>query len=87
MWFLAMHFMLNGKKGISGKQLERELGVTYQTAWRMLKLIREAMGNEENKEPFEATVEVDETYIGGKPRKVSDEEEEKRKRNSINIYN
>jgi hypothetical protein len=86
MWFLAMHFMLNGKKGISGKQLERELGVTYQTAWRMLKLIREAMGNEENKEPFEATVEVDETYIGGKPRKVSDEEEEKRKRNSINIY-
>jgi transposase-like protein len=68
-WMYAIHIFLNGKKGISGYQLMREIGVTYKTAWRMLKQIRIAMGNTENQEFFNTVVEIDETYIGGKPRK------------------
>lgn len=68
-WMYAIHLFLNGKKGISGLQLMREIKVTYKTAWRMLKQIRLAMGNKENQEFIDTILEIDETYIGGKPRK------------------
>lgn len=68
-WFFAVHLFLNGKKGISGCQLQREIGVTYKTAWRMLQQIRKSMGNVEQEEFFDTIVEIDETYVGGKPRK------------------
>lgn len=67
-WLYAIHLFLNGKKGISGLQLKREIGVTYKTAWRMLHQIRKAMTTR-NRGLYEAIVEIDETYIGGKPRK------------------
>lgn len=70
MWLYAMNLVLVSRKGISALQLKRELGMgSYQSAWRMLHQIRKAMTNEEYKETFEAIVEIDETYVGGKPRK------------------
>ena len=68
-WMYAIHLFLNSKKGISGYQLQREIGVTYKTAWRMLKQIRLAMGNPENQNFMGTLIEIDETYVGGKPRK------------------
>jgi transposase-like protein len=74
-WMLAIHLFLNGKKGISGLQLQREIGVTYKTAWRMLQQIRLAMGNAEHQEFFDTIVEIDETYVGGKPRKSNEHDD------------
>lgn len=68
-WMYAIHLFLNGKKGISGYQLKREIGVTYKCAWRMLRQIRQAMGNSAHQEFIDTIIEMDETYIGGKPRK------------------
>lgn len=70
MWLYAMNLVIISRKGISALQLKRELGMgSYQSAWRMLHQIRKAMEKEEYKETFEAIVEIDETYVGGKPRK------------------
>jgi transposase-like protein len=68
-WFYAVHLFLNGKKGISACQLQREIGGTYRTSWRMLQQIRTAMGNTNMAKTFDLVVEVDETYVGGKPRR------------------
>ena len=63
-WFYAVFLMANTRTGISAKQLERELGVTYKTAWRMFTQIRKMMA--QGGGPLFGQVEVDETYIGGK---------------------
>ena len=65
-WFYAMYLMSTTRMGISAKQVERELGVTYKTAWRMFKQIRSLM--DEDGGTLSGTVEVDETFVGGKPR-------------------
>ena len=74
-WFYAVMQLLNGKKGISALQLQRDTGITYKTAWRILHQIRKAMGHTENDKIFDAIVEIDETYIGGKPRKGNNDGE------------
>lgn len=65
-WLQAVHLMCASKKGISSKQLERMLGVTYKTAWFMSHRIREAMTSDNSGllGGGGSTVEVDETYWG-----------------------
>ena len=68
LWFYAMYLMTSTRCGISAKQLERELGVTYKTAWRMFTLIRNELMTQDDDEPLSGEVEMDEMYVGGKPR-------------------
>ena len=68
LWFYAMYLMTSTRCGISAKQLERELGVTYKTAWRMFHLIRNSLMEQVDDEPLSGDVEMDEMYVGGKPR-------------------
>ncbi len=67
LWFYAMFLMASTRCGISAKQMERELGVTYKQAHKMMKRIRTLMGDDG--EPLSGDVEIDETSWGGKPRK------------------
>jgi len=69
LWFYAMFLMGSTRCGISAKQIQRETGVTYKTAWRMFKQIRTLMG-EDDKLEGPATVEVDETYVGGRSKRL-----------------
>jgi transposase-like protein len=66
-WFAAVYLLCEAKKGMSALQLKRTLGVAQKTAWYLCHRIRAAMV-EPDAEPLSGTVEVDETYIGGKAR-------------------
>jgi transposase-like protein len=68
LWFYAMYLMASTRCGISAKQLERELGVTYKTAWRMFNKIRNELMADDGT-PLSGEVEADETSWGGKPRR------------------
>lgn len=72
-WFLALAIMLNAKKNVSNAQLGRDLGLPYKTAWSLALRIRNAMSTDPAQlKLFEGIVEMDETYIGGKPRKENE---------------
>jgi transposase len=68
LWFYAMYLMTSTRCGISAKQVERELGVTYKTAWRMCNLIRNELMEDEG-QLLSGEVEVDEASVWGKPRR------------------
>src|SRR4051812_49324883 len=66
-WLLATHLMAASKKGMSALQMSRMLGVTYKSAWFLCHRIREAMGDDGSPLGGKGkTVEVDETFVGGK---------------------
>ena len=67
LWFYAIYLMTSTRCGIAAKQLERELGVTYKTAWRMFSLIRNRLMVDHG-EMLSGVVEVDETSVEGRPR-------------------
>jgi transposase-like protein len=64
LWFYAMYLMSSTRCGISAKQLERELGVTYKTAWRIFHRIRNELMAQDD-DPLTGEVEIDEMYVGG----------------------
>jgi transposase len=70
LWFYAMYVMASTRCGISAKQLERELGVTYKTAWRMFNLIRNQVMADDDEGPLSGSVEADETWHGGRMRQT-----------------
>jgi len=65
LWFYAIYLFTVTRSGMSAKQLQRQLGVTYKCAWRMGHKIREHMANVDGDDILSGTVEVDESYIGG----------------------
>src|SRR5258708_9535202 len=67
LWFYAMYLMASTRCGISAKQIQRETGVTYKTAWRMFRQIRSLL-SEPDMQLEGSTVEMDELYYGGRPR-------------------
>lgn len=65
-WFFAMYLMTSTRHGVAAKELERQLGVTYKTAWRMAHELRKLMAAADSNRPLSGHVEIDETWIGGK---------------------
>lgn len=62
LWFHAIFLFASSKNGVSAKELQRQLGVTYKCAWRMAAQIRKLM--EQDGDPLSGTVEIDETFYG-----------------------
>lgn len=71
-WFYVMFLFCSKRNGVAAKEVERQIGVTYKTAWRMCHEIRKYMAAIDGDDPvggLGATVEVDETFIGGYKRR------------------
>jgi ISXO2-like transposase domain/Transposase zinc-ribbon domain len=65
-WFYAIYLFVTTRHGVSGKELERTLGVTYKTAWRMGQQIRKLMARADGFELMRGHIEADSTWIGGR---------------------
>ena len=65
-WFYAIFLFTSSRHGVAAKELERQLGVTYKTAWRMAHEIRKYMARVDGETPLGGVVEADETYVGGR---------------------
>lgn len=65
LWFYGIFLFAKSRNGVSAKELQRQLGVTYKTAWRMGHKIREYMAAVDGDATLSGIVEVDETYVGG----------------------
>jgi transposase-like protein len=69
-WLFAFSIVSDAKKGVSALQLQRNLSISYPTAWAMGHKMRALMIIENDEIKLEGVVEMDETFIGGKPRKM-----------------
>lgn len=85
-WMMAFAILCSSKKGVSALQLQRQLGLgSYRSAWHMAHRIRHAMSKEPLAGLLSGTVEVDETYVGGKPRKQHGQPKAKRGRGTKKV--
>ncbi len=64
-WYYAIYLFIATRHGVSGKELQRSLGVTYKTAWRMGQQIRDLMAKADGFTALRGHVEMDESYVGG----------------------
>jgi transposase len=64
-WFFAMYLMTSTRHGVAAKELERQIGCTYKTAWRMAHELRKLMASADFQGPLSGHVEIDDTTIGG----------------------
>jgi transposase len=65
-WYYVMYLFSVTRHGVSGKEIQRQLGCSYETAWRMGHEIRKYMGKIDGQGPLDGDVEADEAYLGGK---------------------
>jgi len=65
-WFFAMYLMTSTRHGVAAKELERQIGCTYKTAWRMAHELRKHMAQSDSHKPLSGHVEIDESYLGGR---------------------
>ena len=65
LWFYAIYLFTASRDGVPAKELERQLGVTYKTAWRIADQIRKHVAWVDGEWPLDGEVEIDETYVGG----------------------
>jgi transposase-like protein len=72
---MLMALMLNAKKGLSSCQASRDIGIQQRTVWSMMHRIRKAMETDQA-QLLKDVVEMDETYVGGKPRKGKDKDDD-----------
>ncbi|SRR5579871_409393 len=64
-WFYAIYLFTTTRHGVAAKEVQRQISVTYKTAWRMCHQIRQYMAEVDGDDALGGTVEVDETYVGG----------------------
>lgn len=64
-WFFAMYLMTSTRHGVAAKELERQIGCTYKTAWRMAHELRKLMARADHQGPLSGHIEIDETLVGG----------------------
>ena len=64
-WFLAIYLLTQRKKSISALQLSREIGVNYDTAWKLKHKLMQVMMEHQNSDKLAGRVEIDDAYIGG----------------------
>ena len=65
-WFYAMYLFTATRHGVSAKELQRQFGCSYKSAWRMGHEIRKYLADVDGQTPLDGDVEADETYVGGK---------------------
>jgi transposase-like protein len=68
-WFFAMYLFTSTRHGVAAKELERQIGCTYKTAWRMAHELRKLMAQAADHRPLSGHVEFDETFVGGKQKR------------------
>ena len=78
-WLMAMYMMTTARKGISSVQMAKELGVTQKTAWFLAQRIHETWMSKGDDDKMDGTIEVDETYIGGKAKNMHAYQRKQRK--------